>query len=240
MLPLNKTGRIHSFETFGTLDGPGIRFVVFMQGCQLRCLYCHNRDTWEVGGGKQYTVGQVMDEAKKFISYMRFSGGGITLSGGEPTLQPGFAEELFKSCHNLGIHTALDTNGHTEVERLGGLLECTDLILLDIKHIQDYKHRIVTGAGLDKTAAFARRVSGMGIPLWIRYVLVPGLTDDEDDLSSTAEFIRSLSSVQKVEVLPYHCMGAYKWEKLGEKYPLSLVQEPTGESLEKARKILGG
>ena len=236
---MNTTGRIHSFETFGTLDGPGIRFVVFMQGCLLRCLYCHNRDTWEISGGRQYTVGQVIDELKKFINYLRFSGGGITLSGGEPTLQPDFATELFKSCHELDIHTALDTNGYADVESLGGLLEYTDLILLDIKHIRDEKHRHVTGVGFDKTAGFARHVSDKGIPLWIRYVLVPGLTDDEEDLSATAEFIKSLGSVQKVEVLPYHRMGAYKWEKLGEAYPLSHIEAPTEENLEKARKILG-
>lgn len=237
---MDTTGRVHSFETFGTLDGPGIRFVVFMQGCRLRCLYCHNRDTWEINGGREYTVGRVMDEMKKYMSYIRFSGGGITLSGGEPALQPRFAEELFRSCRELGIHTALDTSGHADAESLGGLLDCTDLILLDIKHIRDDKHRLLTGVGSEKTAAFARHVSGRGIPLWIRYVLVPGLTDDEEDLSATAGFIKSLAAVQKVEVLPYHRMGAYKWEKLGETYPLSHVEPPTAESLEQARKILGG
>lgn len=236
---MNTIGRIHSFETFGTLDGPGIRFVVFMQGCQLRCLYCHNRDTWKIDGGRQYSVGQVIDELKKFINYIRFSGGGITVSGGEPTLQPGFVAELFYTCRELGVHTALDTNGHADVESLGSLLEYTDLILLDIKHIQDEKHRLVTGVGSDKTRRFAGHVSDIGIPLWIRYVLIPGVTDDDRDLSATAAFIKSLDSVEKVEVLPYHTMGAYKWEKLGEAYPLSGVESPTEEGLEKACKILG-
>lgn len=236
---MGEVGRIHSFETFGTLDGPGIRFVVFLQGCPLRCLYCHNRDTWDVEGGRQYTVGQVLDELKKFMNYIRFSGGGITVSGGEPTLQPVFVTELFKRCRELKIHTALDTNGYADISGLGDLLEYTDLILLDIKHMTDEKHRLITGAGFDKIAKFARYVSDKGIPLWIRYVLVPGLTDDDEDLASASEFIKNLDSVQKIEVLPYHDMGAYKWEKLGEAYPLSGVEAPSLENLEKARKILG-
>lgn len=236
---MSAVGRIHSFETFGTLDGPGIRFVVFMQGCPLKCLYCHNRDTWDVNGGRQYTTGQVIDELKKFMNYIRFSGGGITVSGGEPTLQPAFVAELFKSCRELNIHTVLDTNGHTDVASLGRLLEYTDLVLLDIKHIRDEKHRIITGVSFDKTEKFARHVSDIGIPLWIRYVLVPGFTDSEEDLYQTSEFIKSLINVQKVEVLPYHSMGAYKWEKLGEAYPLAGIEGPTAENIEKARQILG-
>jgi pyruvate formate lyase activating enzyme len=235
---MSAAGRIHSFETFGTLDGPGIRFVVFLQGCPLRCLYCHNRDTWDVRGGREYTVGMVMDELKKYTNYIRFSGGGITVSGGEPTMQPAFVAELFESCRRLNIHTALDTSGHADAADVGGLLEYTDLVLLDIKHIRDEKHRLITGAGFDKTERFARRVSDAGIPLWIRYVLAPGLTDDEEDLHAAAEFIKSLGSVQKIEVLPYHGMGAYKWEKLGKAYPLSDMKEPSEESLEKARRIL--
>lgn len=233
------TGRIHSFETFGTLDGPGIRFVIFMQGCALRCLYCHNRDTWDLSGGKPYTVEQVVGEVKKYMSYMRFSGGGITLSGGEPLLQPVFAAALFKACRELGIPTALDTSGGAGTEDLDDLLEYTDLILLDIKHIRDDMHRFITGAGSEKSAAFARRVSEKGIPLWIRYVLVPGLTDKEEDLRATSAFIKSLPSVRKVEVLPYHRMGAYKWEQLGESYPLPDAAEPTEEDVERARQILG-
>lgn len=209
-----------------------------MQGCGLRCLYCHNRDTWDISGGKPCTVEQVLEEIKKYMSYMRFSGGGITLSGGEPLLQPVFAAELFKACRELGIHTALDTSGCVESGGLGDLLEYTDLILLDIKHIRDDIHKFITGAGLEKSAAFARRVSEKGIPLWIRYVLVPGLTDKEEDLRATSAFIKSLPGVQKVEVLPYHRMGAYKWEQLGQDYPLKDTDEPTEEALENARRIL--
>lgn len=235
---MSKKGRIHSFETFGTLDGPGIRFVVFMQGCPLRCLYCHNRDTWDPKGGREYSVDQVIEEMKKYIHYIRFSKGGITVTGGEPTLQSDFVEELFRECRKLGVHTALDTSGFADVEKVRGLLEQTDLILLDIKHTEETAHRTITGVGTEKIRKFTDYVSEKGIPVWVRYVLVPGYTDSEEDLKQAAELIRQIKSVQRVEVLPYHSMGAYKWEQLEEKYPLEGVPEPSPESLEKAREIL--
>lgn len=231
-------GRIHSFESFGTLDGPGIRFVVFMQGCPLRCLYCHNRDTWNFGGGKEYTAEEIIEELKKYINYIRFSGGGITLTGGEPTLQSEFAAEIFKKCRALGIHTALDTSGYIDVDRARELLEYTDLILLDIKHAVEEKHRLITGVSNKKIREFARYASDKGIKIWVRYVLVPGYTDSDEDLAMAAELISELKSVEKVEVLPYHCMGAYKWEKLGEKYPLEGVPEPTADQVRHAKEIL--
>jgi pyruvate formate lyase activating enzyme len=231
-------GRIHSFETFGTVDGPGIRFVVFMQGCPLRCLYCHNRDTRDVRGGKEYTPEEVINEMKKYINYINFSGGGITVTGGEPTLQAEFTAELFKMCKKMGVHTSLDTSGFSELEKVRELLDYTDLVLLDLKHASDEKHKEITGVGLDKIRRFAYYLSEKGIPIWIRYVLVPGYTDSEEDLRLASDFIRELRSVEKVEVLPYHCMGRYKWESLGEKYPLEGIGEPSAEDLEKARRIL--
>ncbi len=235
------TGRIHSFESFGTLDGPGIRFVVFMQGCPLRCIYCHNRDTWDTSGGVSYAVNDVMAELDKYKSYFLFSGGGITVSGGEPLLQLEFVAELFRSCRSQGIHTALDTSGFTGAagpEAVDALLAVTDLVLLDIKHPCDSGHKLITGVGREKPAAFAKLLSDRSIPVWIRYVLVPGHTDSQSDLKATAAFIKSLSNVQKVEVLPYHSMGAYKWRELGLPYPLKGVEPPDDDAVKNAARIL--
>lgn len=233
-------GRVHSIETFGTVDGPGIRFVVFMQGCPLRCIYCHNRDTRDLCGGREATVNEIMEEMDKYIDFIRFSKGGITVTGGEPLLQAEFVGEVFKRCKQEGIHTALDTSGFAEVENVQELLDYTDLVLLDIKHAVNKKHIEITGAGNGKIRSFALYLSEKGIPVWIRYVLVPGYTDGEDDLKAASEFIRGLSNVEKIEVLPYHTMGAYKWEKSGEKYPLKGVREPTPQEVEKARSVLRG
>ena len=232
------TGQIHSFESFGTVDGPGIRFVVFMQGCPLRCVYCHNRDTWNPSGGKIYTTDQVMSELKKYLNYIKFSKGGITLSGGEPTLQSDFAAELFKKCREQDIHTALDTSGFAEIEKVERLLDFTDLILLDIKHTDIEMHKKITGAAPEKIRSFALYASKKGIPIWIRYVLVPGLTDSAKDLEAAAEYIACLETVEKIEVLPYHDMGVHKWEELGEKYQLIGTIPPSVESMEKAYQLL--
>ncbi|MEG6613823.1 pyruvate formate-lyase-activating protein [Pseudoclostridium thermosuccinogenes] len=233
-------GRIHSFESFGTVDGPGIRFVVFMQGCPLRCIYCHNRDTWDVSGGREYTVDEVMEQVKKYLTYMRSSGGGITVTGGEPTLQAGFVAELFKRCREMDIHTALDTSGFAAVEKVKELLEYTDLILLDIKHAVDEKHKEITGVSNELIKKFALYASEKGIPIWIRHVLVPGYTDSEEDLRLAGEFIKQLKTVEKVEVLPYHNMGEYKWQKLGQEYKLKGVRSPTAEEINRAVRILEG
>lgn len=231
-------GRIHSFESFGTVDGPGIRYVIFMQGCPLRCIYCHNRDTWDINGGREYTVDEVMEQIKKYINYIRFSGGGVTVTGGEPTLQAEFVAKLFKKCRESGIHTALDTSGFAPIDRVKELLEYTDLILLDIKHAVDEKHREITGVSNKIIKKFAEYASERGIPIWIRYVLVPGYTDNEEDLKLAAEFINKLKSVEKVEVLPYHNMGEYKWTKLGQDYKLKGVGSPTPDQVKKALEIL--
>ncbi|MGI6777935.1 MAG: pyruvate formate-lyase-activating protein [Acetivibrionales bacterium] len=231
-------GRIHSFESFSALDGPGIRFVVFMQGCPLRCIYCHNRDTRNAWGGKEYSVEELMREVEKYIDFIKLSGGGITFTGGEPTLQHEFVAEVFKECKEIGIHTALDTCAFVDVEKVKGLLEFTDLVLLDIKHAIDEKHREITGVGNEKIKAFARYLSENGIPVWIRYVLIPGYTDLENDLYAAADFIKQLDNVKKIEVLPYHNLGEYKWEKLGDNYRLKGTQSPTPEQIEKANDIL--
>lgn len=235
---MKKTGRIHSFESFGTVDGPGIRFVVFMQGCPLRCVYCHNRDMWDVTEGKEYLPDEVIEEAKKYINYIKFSGGGITVTGGEPLLQPDFVTELFKIAKKMDIHTAVDTSGFADTDNVKELLEYTDLVLLDIKHGDEKKHKEITGVENEKIKKFAKYVSDINIPIWIRYVLIPGLTDGEEDLKKTADFIKGLKTVKNVEVLPYHTMGVYKWEELGCKYPLKGVKEPDLESIAKAKEIL--
>ncbi len=233
-------GRIHSFETFGTLDGPGIRFVVFMQGCPLRCIYCHNRDTWEVWSGTEYTAGQVVKQMLEYIDFIRSSGGGITVTGGEPLLQPMFVTRLFMRCRELDVHTALDTSGFAETCRVQELLEYTSLVLLDIKHADSSRHREITGVGNRKIKGFAEYVSSRGIPIWIRYVLLPGYTDTPGDLEAAGQFISTLETVERVDVLPYHGMGRFKWESAGEKYPAEGIREPDEEEIHKANSILRG
>ncbi|HHW31148.1 MAG TPA: pyruvate formate lyase-activating protein [Clostridiaceae bacterium] len=231
-------GRVHSFETFGTVDGPGIRFVVFMQGCPLRCIYCHNRDMWDTCGGKEYTPDEIINELSKYLNYIKPSGGGITITGGEPTLQAEFVSEVFKKCREINVHTALDTSGHAPIEKVKTLLQYTDLILLDIKQASEEKHRQITGVGRDTIVKFATYASEKGIPIWIRYVLIPGYNDDKEDLELAAQFISTLKTVQKVNVLPYHNLGEYKWEKLGEKYSLKGLKSPGQEQAKKAEEIL--
>lgn len=235
---MSMTGRVHSFESFGTLDGPGIRFVVFMQGCPLHCLYCHNRDTWDPSGGTEYTVDEVFDKMNKYLPYMKTSGGGVTLSGGEPTLQPDFASALFKRCRASGIHTALDTNGHANIGQVEELLKYTDLVLLDIKHACSEGHLKVTGVDNVLSRKFAEYLTQKGIPVWIRYVLVPGYTDSLADLQEASAMISKMDNVRKVEVLPYHYMGEFKWTGMGLQYPLKGVPEPDAQQIEKARQIL--
>lgn len=231
-------GRIHSIETFGTVDGPGIRYVVFVQGCPLRCLYCHNRDTWDTKGGKEVTVDEIIEDLKKYIDYLKFSGGGISVTGGEPTLQPDFVTEIFRRCKEMGVHTALDTSGFTDLSRVTELLKYTDLVLLDIKQANPEMHKILTGVSNDKNKVFAHHLSDIGIPVWIRYVLVPGYTDDPEDLKAAADFIGGLTNVERIDVLPYHSMGEYKWQQMGEKYKLHDVQPPDQKQVEYAKELL--
>lgn len=230
-------GFINSIETCGTVDGPGIRYVVFVQGCPLRCKYCHNPDTWKSKVNNEMSVGEIVNDALKYKIYMKYSGGGLTLSGGEPTSQLEFASELFKECKKNNIDTALDTSGYIDIKEAGNILENTDLVLLDIKHIDRQRHKELTGVYNDKTLRFAEHLSKMNIPVWIRYVLVPGLTDKEDDIIELAEFTRGLKNVQRVEILPYHKLGIEKYKMLGLNYPLTKIPEPTNEEVNTAVKI---
>ncbi len=232
-------GYIHSFESFGTVDGPGIRYVVFMQGCPLKCKYCHNRDTWEANIGKQYTVDEVLDRVLRSKPFIESSKGGFTASGGEPLLQSKFLIELFKKLKENNIHTALDTAGSLPInEEIKELLKYTDLVILDIKHIDKQKCIELTGTSNKNELEFAKYCSQNGIKLWIRQVLIPDYTDNEIDLIKTAEFINTLKTVEKVEVLPYHDLGKTKWKNMGLEYSLEGVVSPADDEIEKAKKIL--
>lgn len=222
-------GQIHSLESCGTVDGPGIRFVIFTQGCPLRCLYCHNPDCRHIENGKEATVEELITEIKKYRSYMRFSGGGVTVTGGEPLMQPEFVTEIFKQCQALGIHTALDTSGYVPLEAAQPVLDYTDLVLLDIKSYKPDIYRTVTGVAIEPTLNFARYLNEINQAAWIRFVLVPNLTDPVDNVKKLAAFVASLHNVEVLEVLPFHQMGAYKWEKLGYDYQLQDTEPPTPE-----------
>ena len=237
------TGKIHSFESFGTVDGPGIRFVIFLQGCPLRCQYCHNPDTWGAGG-TEYTMEEVVERALRYKNYFGDKGG-VTVTGGEPLLQIDFVTELFTVLKSKGVHTCVDTSGiafnpdsKTSVEKHEKLLEVADLFLLDIKHIDEEACIRLTGQSNAHTLAFAKFLSDRNKAMWIRQVLVPFVTDDEASLQRTRAFIDTLATVEKVEVLPYHSMGAVKYEKLGIEYPFKDVQAPTKESVVNAKRIL--
>ena len=237
------SGKIHSVETLGAADGPGLRFVLFLQGCSLRCKYCHNPDTWAACNAERTATAE--DIANEIIRYKNYFGkkGGVTVSGGEPLLQLDFLTELFKILKQNGIHTAIDTSGapYNEYDpRYKELLALTDLVILDIKHIDDLKCRELTGTGNIATKKFAKTLSDNGVAMWIRQVLVPGLTDDENDLKHTREWINTLKTVEMVEVLPYHTLGKPKYEKLGLSYPLGDTPIPTREQIDKAKAILIG
>lgn len=213
-------GRIHSLESFGTVDGPGIRFVVFLQGCPLRCLYCHNPDTWDVTKDTPYrmTPEELLAEVVRYKSFI--AKGGVTVTGGEPLLQPDFLKAFFRLCRSEGIHTALDTSGYICSPKALEVLEYTDLVLLDIKTLNPELHPVLTGVGQENTLRFLDELEARGIPTWIRHVLVPGLTDEDVWLTALAQYISRYKVVQKVELLPYHSMGAYKYEQLGLDYKL--------------------
>lgn len=237
-------GNIHSIETCGTVDGPGIRYVVFTQGCLLRCQYCHNADTWNIGEGRDVSVDEIMQDVKSYIPFMKASGGGITISGGEPLLQLDFLLELLKKCKKAKIHTTIDTSGgcfHFErsfLDKIDEVLKYTDLVLLDLKHFDSKKHIKLTGKPNEQIKNFALYLNEKKVPIWIRHVLVPGITDSHEDLKNLGSFIKSLDHVEKIEVLPYHRLGVYKWKALGLKYPLEEVESPSDESVKLAYKLL--
>lgn len=231
------TGKIHSIETCGTVDGPGIRVAVFLQGCPLRCQYCHNPDTWRLDEGKSYTVEEVVKEIIKYKSYMRFSGGGVTLTGGEPLMQPEFVKAVFEACREQGIHTALDTSGALFCDKSKEVLKETDLVLLDIKSFSPEKYQKVTGGKLAPTLKLLEYTKEKKIPVWVRYVLVPGLTDDLENIKAMANYLKNYSNVEKVEILPFHKMGEYKWKKRAESYALKEVKEPEEALVKKVKDL---
>ena len=239
----NIKGRVHSVESFGSVDGPGVRYIVFLQGCHMRCKYCHNPETWSMEGGELMTAQEVFDKAYRYRNYWK-NNGGITVSGGEAMLQMEFVTELFKLAKNENVHTTLDTSGNPFTmeepfkSQFDELMKVTDLFMLDIKHIDDEKHKQITGWTNSNILQLARYLSDNGKDMWIRHVLVPGYTDDENDLIRLRDFVKSLKTVQRFEVLPYHTLGVFKWENLGIPYSLSDVMPPDRDQIKRANDIL--
>ena len=239
----NMNGFIHSTESFGSVDGPGVRFVIFVAGCPMRCQFCHNPDTWNMQVGEQKSADELLAQALRYRSYWK-DGGVITVSGGEPLLQMDFMIELFQKAKEKGINTTIDTSGapFTRKEPFFGkfneLMKYTDLLLVDIKHIDDEQHKLLTGQTNKNILDMARYLSEIGKPVWIRHVLVPERSDKDEYLKELYEFIKTLGNVEKVEVLPYHTFGEYKWKELGYDYPLAGIEPPTKERIKNANEIL--
>lgn len=234
---------LHSTESFGTVDGPGVRFVIFLQGCPMRCKYCHNPDTWEMHAGERRSAESLIEEYEHNRAF--YKNGGITVSGGEPLAQVDFLLELFRLAKDRGIHTCLDTSGGTyrpgdsEYNRkLSQVFSLTDLVMLDIKHMDPAAHRELTGMDNDGILAFARYLDEKEIPIWIRHVVVPGITDDADALRRLGQFIGTLSHVKALDVLPYHTMGVTKYKGMGIPYPLDGVEPATKEQAIMAKQII--
>jgi len=231
--PGGPTGSVHSWDLSTGVDGPGTRFVVFTGGCPLRCLYCQNPETWRMRDSRRVSVEEVMTEIDRYRRFISVAGGGVTISGGEPLLQPAFTRELLHRCHRLGLHTALDTSGHLGDRADDALLTDTDLVLLDIKAWNPRTYRALTGGELAPTLRFARRLADLGRPAWIRFVLVPGVTDAEDEVDGIAAFVATLPNVEHVDVLPFHRLGAAKYERLGIAFPLAGTPPPDPELLDR-------
>lgn len=228
--------RIHSIETCGTQDGPGVRLVVFLQGCHFRCLYCHNPDTWSLTGGYEVSESEIVQKAVDQKPYFGVRGG-VTISGGEPLVQREALQKLFVQLQTQGIHTALDTNGYILDDHSKKLLETTDLVLLDIKHIDNEKHKRLTGKENSATLEFAQYCEAASVSMWLRYVLVPGKTDDEADLERWVAHFSKYKMVDRVEILPYHTYGTHKYESMGLSYPLQGLKPPSEEIISRAKKI---
>ncbi len=240
----NIIGRVSSVESFGSVDGPGVRYIFFLQGCPMRCLYCHNPETWNLQGGECYTPEEAFAKAYRYRSYWK-GGGGITVSGGEAMLQMDFVLALFRLAKAHGVHTALDTSGilftkkGPRFDTFRELMDVTDLFILDIKHIRELSHKELTGHSNAPILEMARYLSEQGKEMWIRHVLLPGYTDKEEDLYALRDFIQSLRTVSRTEILPYHTLGLHKYQKLGLTYPLDGVPTPTKDQVRRAEEILG-
>jgi len=227
-------GFLHSFTTGSTVDGPGVRVVAWTTGCQFRCMYCHNPDTWTMSNGIPVTLEKAVAELRKYRNGLKIMSGGFTLSGGEPLMQDRFAVKILSAAKRMGIHTALDTNGSLGGRLTDAELEQADLVLLDIKSFDEEGHRRLTGAEVGPVLDFARRLASHKKPVWVRFVLVPGFTDDAENVAGTARFVAGLGNVARVDVLPFHQMGRFKWKELGFDYKLANVQPPALEVVERA------
>lgn len=234
------TGNIHSFETFGTHEGPGIRFVVFLQGCLARCLYCHNPDTWQEADGKTMDAKEVTEKLEKCLPYIRASKGGITVSGGEPLLQIDFLRGLFSLCKDMEIHTAVDTSAFYRPQdslKLSALFSLTDLFIVDIKAVDKELHKQITSKELGQVMGFIRLLEDNKKEYWLRYVLVPGLNDAEEDLKKLGRLVRGLRYCRNFEFLPYHTLGKHKWEHLGLNYPLQDKRVAAAKDIKRAQRL---
>lgn len=230
-------GWVHSSETGVAADGPGIRYAVFLSGCPLRCLYCHNPDTWQQRDGKLTSVAEILADVARYKGFLRYGHGGVTLSGGEPLAQPEFTAALLAGCKAMGLHTALDTSGFFGAKASDAMLADVDLVLLDIKAFSESSYKRLTGAALKPTLIFARRLAMLNKPVWLRYVLVPGYTDQLDEIAALAEFAARLGNVERVDVLPFHKLGEHKWEGGSQPYRLAAVQPPDAALQETVRGL---
>lgn len=228
-------GSLHSWELVTAVDGPGTRLTVFLAGCPLRCLYCHNPDTMEMRRGEPVAATELLARIKRYTSIFEVTGGGITISGGEPLMQPAFLARILRGAKELGIHTAIDTSGYLGAHMSDAMMDDIDLVLLDVKSGDPDTYRRVTGRELEPTLAFGRRLADRGVQIWVRFVLVPGHTDDVANVAAAADYVATLSTVSRVEVLPFHQMGRDKWESLGMRYELEDVSPPSPELVERVR-----
>ena len=228
-------GYIHSIETLGTVDGPGVRFVVFTQGCPHRCLYCHNPDTWRLKQGQQIASADILDQIESASTFLQRAQGGVTVSGGEPLAQPKFVASIFRGCKEMKLHTALDTTGYLGSKLSDAMLADIDLVLLDIKSFDPETYRRVCGVDIQPTLDFAQRLERLGRSMWVRFVVVPGLTDAPSNVEGLADFVAGLKTVERVEVAPFHKMGEFKWQEMRMPYQLAATESPSAESLERVR-----
>jgi len=237
-------GRIHSKETFGLVDGPGVRYVLFLHGCPFRCQFCHNPDTWGSENYEEKTPQAIIEDVLRYKTYWMTRGGGLTVSGGEPLMQMDFMLELFREAKKKGVNTCIDTSAACFTregewfEKFEKLMEDTDLLMVDIKEMNPERHKTITGTGNSQVLDMLKYLDEIHKPVWIRHVLVPQRSDYDEDLEAMRDFINTLSNVEKVEVLPYHTYGVYKWEELGLKYPLEGIEPPTDERVANANRIL--
>lgn len=235
--PASPLGLVHSVESCGTVDGPGVRFVLFLSGCSLRCRYCHNPDTSFVRRGKERTAADVLEEISRYAAFMKAAGGGVTVSGGDPLFQPAFTRAILRGCKEQGLHTCIDTSGHLGTVVDDAMLADIDLVLLDIKAWNPVVYQSLVKQPLQPTLDFAERLAAVGKPVWLRYVLVPGVTDNPADVEMLARYAAGLGNVQRVDVLPFHQIGRYKWEELGLDYTLADVEPPEQELTDSIRAI---